>query len=68
METLEKAGLAVNYNKVPGTKPKTLPKRVHIWDETLRDGEQTPGLRLSPREYTSGMKHLGMENKLLVWH
>jgi len=47
METLEKAGLAVNYNKVPGTKPKTLPKRVHIWDETLRDGEQTPGVALT---------------------
>ena len=47
METLEKAGLAVNYNKVPGTKPKTLPKKVHIWDETLRDGEQTPGVALT---------------------
>ncbi|MHA1863705.1 MAG: homocitrate synthase/isopropylmalate synthase family protein, partial [Candidatus Thorarchaeota archaeon] len=47
METLEKAGLAVNYNKVPDTKPKTLPKRVHIWDETLRDGEQTPGVALT---------------------
>ncbi len=47
METLEKAGLAVNYNKVPDTKPKTLPKKVHIWDETLRDGEQTPGVALT---------------------
>ena len=47
METLEKAGLAVNYNKVPDTKPKSLPKRVHIWDETLRDGEQTPGVALT---------------------
>jgi len=47
MEILEKAGLAVNYNKVPDTKPKTLPKRVHIWDETLRDGEQTPGVALT---------------------
>jgi len=47
METLEKAGLAVNYNKVPGTKPKPLPKKVHIWDETLRDGEQTPGVALT---------------------
>jgi isopropylmalate/homocitrate/citramalate synthase len=47
METLEKAGLAVNYNKVPDTKPKSLPKKVHIWDETLRDGEQTPGVALT---------------------
>jgi len=47
MENLEKAGLAVNYNKVPGTKSKTLPKKVHIWDETLRDGEQTPGVALT---------------------
>jgi isopropylmalate/homocitrate/citramalate synthase len=47
MENLEKAGLAVNYNKVPDTKSKSLPKRVHIWDETLRDGEQTPGVALT---------------------
>ena len=47
METLEKAGLAVNYNKIPDTKPKTLPEKVFIWDETLRDGEQTPGVALT---------------------
>ncbi|TFG30648.1 homoaconitate hydratase [Candidatus Thorarchaeota archaeon] len=47
METLEKAGLAVNYNKIPSTKPKDLPKKVFIWDETLRDGEQTPGVALT---------------------
>ena len=47
MENLEKAGLAVNYNKVPETKSKFLPKRVFIWDETLRDGEQTPGVALT---------------------
>ncbi|MFW9809259.1 MAG: homoaconitate hydratase [Candidatus Thorarchaeota archaeon] len=47
MENLEKAGLAVNYNKVPYTKSKSLPKRVYIWDETLRDGEQTPGVALT---------------------
>ncbi|MFW9963747.1 MAG: homoaconitate hydratase [Candidatus Sifarchaeia archaeon] len=50
METLEKAGLAVNYNKVPETKSKSLPKRVYIWDETLRDGEQTPGVALTIHE------------------
>ncbi|TFG33997.1 homoaconitate hydratase [Candidatus Thorarchaeota archaeon] len=47
METLEKAGLAVNYNKIPSTKPKSLPEKVFIWDETLRDGEQTPGVALT---------------------
>ena len=50
METLEKAGLAVNYNKILSTKPNGLPKRVHIWDETLRDGEQTPGVALTIEE------------------
>jgi len=46
MESLEKAGLAVNYNKVSSTKTKSLPSKVYIWDETLRDGEQTPGVAL----------------------
>ena len=47
MESLEKAGLAVNYNRIKGTKPMSLPKEVYIWDETLRDGEQTPGVALT---------------------
>jgi 2-isopropylmalate synthase len=47
VESLEKAGLAVNYNKVESTKPESLPKKVFIWDETLRDGEQTPGVALT---------------------
>ncbi len=47
MESLEKAGLAVNYNKLKETKSKDLPSRVFIWDETLRDGEQTPGVALT---------------------
>ena len=47
MESLEKAGLAVNYNKVKGTLPENLPKEVYFWDETLRDGEQTPGVALT---------------------
>ncbi len=50
MESLEKAGLAVNYNKVSSTKTKNLPSRVYIWDETLRDGEQTPGVALTMDE------------------
>ncbi|NWF95188.1 MAG: homoaconitate hydratase [Candidatus Thorarchaeota archaeon] len=50
MESLEKAGLAVNYNRVSSTRGKCLPARVHIWDETLRDGEQTPGVALTVDE------------------
>lgn len=47
MENLEKAGLAVNYNKISSTKSKSLSTKVFIWDETLRDGEQTPGVALT---------------------
>ena len=46
LDELEADGLIVNFNKVPQTKPKHLPKEVLIWDETLRDGEQTPGTSL----------------------
>ncbi len=46
LDELEKDGLIVNFNKVPQTKPKNMPKEVLIWDETLRDGEQTPGTSL----------------------
>ncbi len=58
METLEKAGLAVNYNKVSSTKPKSLPEKVYIWDETLRDGEQTPGVALTLDEKIETAKML----------
>ncbi|MHA1631855.1 MAG: hypothetical protein ACTSXC_03475, partial [Candidatus Freyarchaeota archaeon] len=40
-------GLVENYNKRVETLPPTLPERVYIWDETLRDGEQTPGVFLT---------------------
>ncbi|MFW9984094.1 MAG: 2-isopropylmalate synthase [Candidatus Odinarchaeota archaeon] len=46
LDELEADGLIVNFNKAPQTKPKHLPKKVLIWDETLRDGEQTPGTSL----------------------
>ena len=58
MESLEKAGLAVNYNKADGTKPSSMPKRVYIWDETLRDGEQTPGVALTIDEKIDIAKQL----------
>ncbi len=50
MEALERAGLAVNYNKRKATLSKDLPGKVFIWDETLRDGEQTPGVALTVDE------------------
>lgn len=40
----------MNYNEVQETIPKHLPKKVSIWDETLRDGEQTPGTFLTVEE------------------
>ncbi len=43
-QDLEK--LLVNYNKLEGVRPPAAPERVYIWDETLRDGEQTPGVYL----------------------
>jgi len=42
--------LLVNYNLLPEIRSSHLPKRVYIWDETLRDGEQTPGVALTPDE------------------
>ena len=35
--------LVHNYN-VEANLPRKLPERVVFWDETLRDGEQTPGV------------------------
>jgi len=50
LERLEAEGLIVNYNKFPQTFPSTLPTKVLIWDETLRDGEQTPAVSLTVDE------------------
>ncbi|HKZ47219.1 MAG TPA: 2-isopropylmalate synthase [Thermoplasmata archaeon] len=30
--------------------PATLPKTFQLWDETMRDGEQTPGVHFTPEE------------------
>ena len=40
----------MEYNTVAETLPRNLPKKVWIWDETLRDGEQTPGTFLTVDE------------------
>ena len=42
--------LLVNYNALTEIRSPNLPKRIYIWDETLRDGEQTPGVILKPGE------------------
>ncbi|RLI65540.1 MAG: homoaconitate hydratase [Promethearchaeia archaeon] len=42
--------LLFNYNQIPSVLPHNKPKSVRIWDETLRDGEQTPGVFLTLEE------------------
>jgi isopropylmalate/homocitrate/citramalate synthase len=39
---LEAQGLIANYNRMRKNLPPKLPERVFIWDETLREGVQTP--------------------------
>ncbi|MEM3731567.1 MAG: 2-isopropylmalate synthase [Candidatus Bathyarchaeia archaeon] len=39
---LEAQGLIANYNRYRKNLPPKLPERVFIWDETLREGAQTP--------------------------
>jgi 2-isopropylmalate synthase len=47
---LESAGLIVNYNRREDLRSPLTPDRVWIWDETLRDGEQTAGTLLTINE------------------
>jgi isopropylmalate/homocitrate/citramalate synthase len=43
------SGLVEDYH--PATaRDRHLPEKLVLWDETLRDGEQTPGVRFSPAE------------------
>ncbi|MGB9853872.1 MAG: homocitrate synthase/isopropylmalate synthase family protein [Candidatus Bathyarchaeales archaeon] len=44
---LEAEGLIANYNRLRKNLPPKLPKRVFIWDETLREGVQTPTVFLT---------------------
>ena len=44
---LEAQGLITNYNRLRKNRPPKLPKRVFIWDETLREGMQIPSVYLT---------------------
>ena len=44
---LEAEGLIANYNHLRKNLPPKLPERVFIWDETLREGVQTPTVFLT---------------------
>lgn len=44
---LETQGLIANYNHLRKNLPPKLPERVFIWDETLREGAQTPAVFLT---------------------
>ena len=44
---LEAEGLIANYNRLRRNLPPRLPDKVFIWDETLREGVQTPTVFLT---------------------
>jgi isopropylmalate/homocitrate/citramalate synthase len=44
---LEAQGLIANYNRLRKNLPPKLPESVFIWDETLREGVQTPTVFLT---------------------
>ena len=44
---LEAQGLITNYNRLRRNLPPRLPDRVFVWDETLREGVQTPTVFLT---------------------
>jgi 2-isopropylmalate synthase len=44
---LEAQGLITNYNHLRKNLPPKLPDKVYVWDETLREGAQTPAVFLT---------------------
>lgn len=47
LKKLAVQGLIANYNRYRKNLPPKLPKRVFIWDETLREGVQSPAVFLT---------------------
>lgn len=50
LDRFQRTDLLFNYNALDTIRPPTLPSKIFIWDETLRDGEQTPGVSLNLNE------------------
>ncbi|MHA1652193.1 MAG: homocitrate synthase/isopropylmalate synthase family protein [Candidatus Helarchaeota archaeon] len=50
LDKFQRTDLLFNYNTLDHLRPPNLPSKVCIWDETLRDGEQTPGVSLTINE------------------
>jgi len=50
LRRFESKGLITNYNRFRKNLPRKLPKKVFIWDETLREGTQTPTCFLTATE------------------
>jgi len=50
LDQFQRTDLLYNYNSVASLHPPNLPSKIYIWDETLRDGEQTPGVSLTINE------------------
>jgi isopropylmalate/homocitrate/citramalate synthase len=46
----QRTDLLFNYNAIDSHRPPNLSSKIYIWDETLRDGEQTPGVSLNTAE------------------
>ncbi len=50
LDRFQRTDLLFNYNTLESLRPANLPAKIYIWDETLRDGEQTPGVTLNINE------------------
>jgi methanogen homocitrate synthase len=60
---LKTQGLIANYNRLRKNLPPRLPDRVFMWDETLREGAETPTVFLTYVEkvkFTKMMDELGV--------